>query len=87
MTGGNAPRRKTHRKAAALARFALDPQAGLVSQERVLDNREPETRSARLARSAAVHAVEALGEPRDVLRFDSDATVRYGKGRAVRRKT
>ena len=44
-------------------------------QQRVLGDREAEARAAGLARAAAIDAVEALGEPRDVLGLDADAGV------------
>ena len=48
----------------------------------MLDNGKAEARAARLARAAAVHAVEALGKPRDVLGLDADAAVLDRKRRA-----
>ena len=41
----------------------------------MLDDGESQARAARFARAAAVHPVEALGEPRNVLGFDADPRV------------
>src|SRR5258708_8655412 len=51
--------------------------------ERVLDDGKAETGATGLARAAAIDAVEALGEPRHVLRRDSQAGVLDRKARAL----
>jgi hypothetical protein len=46
-----------------------------VALHHVLDDRQPQAGAAGLARAAAVHAVEALGQTRQVLAGDADAGV------------
>ena len=58
----------------------------LVAQQHVLDDREPEPRAAGRARAAAVDAIEALGQPRDVLGRDADAGVGDAERRRGRRR-
>src|SRR5260370_39908346 len=41
----------------------------------MFDDGEPQAGAARVARAAAIHAVEALGEPGNVLGFDADPRV------------
>src|SRR6476646_10819376 len=72
---GKARCRKARREAAALARRAIHAQHGLVARKRVLDDRQPQPGAARFARAATVDAVEALREPRQVLRIDADAGI------------
>ena len=55
--------------------LARDFELGLVAQQHVLDDREAEPGAAGRARPAAIDAVEALGQPRNVLRRDADAGV------------
>ena len=81
---GEAPRREARGEAAALAGLALDLEHGVVARERVLGDGEAEAGAAGLARAAAVDAVEALGEPRDVLGLDADAGVLDAEARPVR---
>src|SRR5688572_21099567 len=50
----------------------------------MLGDGQAETGAAGLARAAAVDAVEALGEPRDVLGFDADAGVLDAEARTLR---
>src|SRR5689334_899457 len=71
----DAPRRKPGGEAASGTGDALDLQGSLVPRERVLDDGEAETGAPGLARAAAVHAIEALGEPRDMLGLDAHARV------------
>src|SRR6185436_9310361 len=54
---------------------ARDLEFGLVAQQHVLDDGEPESRSARCAGAAAIDAIEALREPRNVLGRNADARV------------
>src|SRR5215467_11043867 len=63
-------RRKPGGEATAYARRALDLQGRLVAREGVLDDREPQARASGLARAAAVDAVEALRESRNMHRLD-----------------
>jgi len=72
---GDASVGKDHPERAALPRLAFDGEPRLVAFEHVLDDGEAEAGAAGLARAAAVDAVEALGEARDVLRLDADAGV------------
>src|SRR5689334_25449562 len=46
-----------------------------MARKRVLDDSEAESGAAGLARAAAIDAIEALGEPRDMLRRDAEAGV------------
>src|SRR6185312_3244639 len=67
--------REARAEAAPLARSAHDVEGRAVARERVLHDREPEARAARLPRAPAIDPVEPLGEPRNVLRRDADAGV------------
>ena len=55
---------------AALALDALDRQAAIMTLQRVLDDREPEARAAARAAFGGRDAIEALGQPRDMLARD-----------------
>src|SRR6266851_631275 len=70
-------------EAAAFARRAVDGERRAVARERVFDDGEAEARAAGLARAAAIDAIEALGQARDVLRRDADARVLDLEGRAL----
>ena len=59
------------------ARRALDPQLGAVALRHVLDDRQAQAGAAGLARAAAVDAVEAFGQPRQVLGRDARAAVAH----------
>src|SRR5258708_6480180 len=72
-------------EAAALPRRARDLERGAVPAQRVLHDREPQSRAAAFARAAAIDAIEALGEARDVLGGDADAGVLDFERRSVRR--
>src|SRR6185437_6384333 len=61
----------------APAGFAFDDQAALVEVEHVLDDRESEAGSAGLARAAGGHAIEPLGEAKQVLRKDAQPAVTH----------
>src|SRR6185503_12153072 len=54
---------------------ALDVQLPAVRQHEVLDDRQSEPRAPQLARAGLVHAVEALGDARQVGRRNPDAGV------------
>ena len=56
----------------------------LVAQKHVLDDGEPQTGAAGRARAAAVDAVEALGQARNVFGGDADAGVGDGELAAFR---
>src|SRR3954471_18394916 len=73
--GDGAPRREMCAEAAASAGRAVDFEMRLVARERVLGDGEAEAGAAALARAAAIDAVEALGEPRDVFHRDADARI------------
>src|SRR5258708_22066967 len=67
-------------KSAAAARRAPDVESSLMAVQHVLDDREAQARAAGFARAAAVDAIEALGQPVDMLRFHADARVVHGEG-------
>jgi hypothetical protein len=62
-------------EARALAGLALDVDLAAVALHHVLDDRQAQPGAAGVARAAAVHAVEALGQPRHVLARDAEAGV------------
>src|SRR5437588_10179096 len=70
-----AARREVRVKAAADTRRTFDVELRLVPRQRVLDDGEAEPGAPGLARAAAIDAVEALGEARNVLGGDADAAV------------
>src|SRR5882672_10159134 len=72
-------------KTASRAGGALDFEASLVPREGVLDDRQPQAGASSFSRAAAIHAVEALGEARDVLGVDADPGVLDREFRAVLR--
>ena len=55
----------------ALPRLALDGEPSAVAQHDVLDDGEPEPRTADLAADRGIDAVEALRQPRQVFRRDA----------------
>src|SRR5690606_1568134 len=59
----------------ALAGCAADVDAPAVALRHVLDDGQPEAGAAGLARAAAIDAVEALGQARQVLGRDARAAV------------
>jgi len=61
----------------ALALLAGDPKLAAMALHHVLDDGQPQARAARLARTAAVHAVKAFGQARNVLWGDADAAVAH----------
>src|SRR5262245_33174611 len=73
--GLEARAREPGAEAAALAGLARDRELPAVARERVLHDRETQARAAGLAGAAAVDAIEAFREPRDVLGRDADAGV------------
>src|SRR6267143_1325294 len=81
--GHGSLRRKAHGEAAACTELAVDVEARLVARDGVLDDGQAEARAAGFARAAAVDAVEALGEPRQMLRRDAGAGVLHREGGAV----
>src|SRR5712691_8621268 len=83
LRGQSALRRKAHREAAACTRLAVDVEARLVARDSVLDDGQAQSRAAGFARAAAVDAVEALGQPRQMLRRDAGAGVLDGERRAA----
>src|SRR5258706_16395610 len=68
---------------AALTRLAFHFQICLVARHGMLDDRQAEASAAGLARTAAIDAVEALGEAREMLGCDADAGVLHRERRAV----
>src|SRR5690242_7512123 len=77
-------RREAAGEHAALAGLALDAEIGGMPLQHVLHDGEPETRAAAVAASGAVHPVETLREPRDVLGGDADPGVADAELGAVR---
>src|SRR5260221_226975 len=49
----------------------------------MLDDREPKTRAARIARTAAVDPVKTLGQSRNIRGRDTEPAVRYGERRVA----
>src|SRR3546814_21105392 len=68
---------------AALSDRALDLQPRLVQLQDVLDDRQAQAGAAGLARAAGGHAVEAVGDPRQVRGGDAVAAVAHRKDRAA----
>src|SRR4051794_16666164 len=64
---------------AAASFDALDLEVPAMAVQRVFHDGEAESRSARLARTARIDPVEALGEPRDVLGGNAGAGIAHGK--------
>ena len=58
-----------------LPELALDLELRLMADQHVLDDGEPQAGAAGRARAAAIDAIEALGQPRNVLRRDADAGI------------
>src|SRR6267143_2666291 len=81
LGGHGSLRRKAHGEAAACTELAVDVEARLVARDGVLDDGQAEARAAGFARAAAVDAVEALGQPRQVFRRDARAGVLDGERR------
>src|SRR5258708_37402109 len=75
-----AGRRQRHREGRALAGRALDVEAAAVAVDHVLDDGEAEAGAAQLARARGVDAVEALGEPRQMVGGNAVALVADGDG-------
>src|SRR6185437_7483900 len=82
------PARRRHRQVdgedRALAQLALDVECAAVVAHDVLDDGEAEPGAAQLARAGGIDAVEALGEPRQVLARDALAMVADGDGKRRR---
>src|SRR5579885_1775275 len=68
---------------AADADFALDVEVRLVELQHVLDDRQPKARAAGFARTARRHAIEALGDARQVLGRDAVARIGDRETRAA----
>src|SRR3954468_8618146 len=82
--GDGAARREMCAEAATRARRAVDLEVRLVAPEHVLGDGEAEAGAARVARAAAIDAVEALGEPWDVFHRDADTRIGDAERGAVR---
>src|ERR1043166_8290798 len=63
--------------------LALDLELAAVGAHQVLDDGEPEPGASELARAGLVHAVEALGDPRQVFGGNADSGV-LDRARAAR---
>src|SRR5437879_845837 len=72
--------RQRYRKGRALAGCALDVEAAAVAVDDVLDDGEAQPGATQLARARGVDAVEALGEPRQMVGGDAVALVADGDG-------
>src|SRR5690606_13880012 len=70
--------RQKHGEPAALAELALDRETAAMAVEDVLYDGEAEAGAAQLARTAAIDAIESLGEARDVLGRNALALVGDG---------
>src|SRR3990167_10979787 len=84
-TVGNALFREQATEGAAFANLAFDFKPGIVSQQHVLDDGEPQAGAARGARARRIHAVEALRQVRKMFRRDAFAGVADDEFRAVTR--
>src|SRR5258708_30304827 len=85
IDGPHARAGEARAEAAALPRRAVDVEHRAVAAQRVLHDGEPQSGATRFARAAAVDAVEALGEARDMLGRDADPGVLDLEDRAVAR--
>src|SRR5690242_11906163 len=68
----------------ALALLALDVERTAMVADDMLDDGEAEPGAAQLARAGGIDAVEALGQPRQVLARDALAVVAHGDGKRRR---
>src|SRR5262249_24744976 len=73
-------RRKIDGERASLARNAVDLERAAMMVDDVLDDGEPKTRAAKVARTGSVDPVESLGQARDVLARNAVALVVDGDG-------
>src|SRR5690554_5754147 len=73
----SAGNRQAEGERGAFARGALDLQARLMGVQNVLDDGQAEPGAALLPRTRAVHAVEPLGQPGNVLRRNANAFVHH----------
>src|SRR5215472_8820797 len=71
-------RAQEHREDRARAWGALNIKKSAVPVEDVLDDREPEPGPAHLARTRGIDAIEALGQPRQMLACDTVSAVAHG---------
>ena len=71
----HARRRQDRRERAAPARLAFDRKFGLVPQQDMIDDRKAKSGAARFPRAAAIHAVEALRQPRQMFARNSHTGV------------
>src|SRR5687767_3039310 len=78
-----APRVEHAGEAAADPELALDLEPRAVQAEHVLDDRKAEPGAAARARARGRDAIEALGDPRQVLRRDALAGIGHGELGAV----
>src|SRR5690606_23831335 len=83
VAGDDALEREIAGEGAAGAFSALDAERRTVPLQRVLDDREAQTRAAHRARTAWIDAIETFGEARDVLGRDADAGVAHGQMSAL----
>src|SRR4051812_21874478 len=74
--------REAGAEGAALAGLAHDVEDAAMAHQRVLHDGEAEAGAAGFAGAAAVDAIEALGQPWQVLGRDADAGVLHFEGRA-----
>jgi len=77
-------RRKPGGKTATNARRTCNFELCLVPAQRVLDDGQPESGTASIARTAAIDAVETLGQPGDMPGINADAGILDGKLGALR---
>ena len=78
LDAANAHRRKDEPEARALVGLAGDVELAAVTLHHVLDDRQAEAGAARFARAAAVDAIEALGQAREMGSGDAAPAVDDG---------
>ena len=65
-------------KRTALFQCTFNPEATAVAIQDVFHDRQTQPSSARLARLPDVHAIEPLGQTRQVFAFDPDTLIAHG---------
>ncbi len=75
VNAAHTPCRKRQREGRAHAGLAANVELTTMALNHMLDDRQPESGSAGVARAAAVNAIEALGQPRQVFVRDAYAGI------------
>src|SRR5437016_1410974 len=81
--GDDERRRQAHGDRGAEARPAGDLERAAVQLDQAAADRQAEAGAAVLARERVLDLVEGLADPRQLVRRDADAAVRYGDGEAA----